>query len=489
MATALDKDLDILDAGDETEIGEKGITMSGGQKQRISLARALYSSARFILMDDCLSAVDSHTAQWIYQYGIAGELMNGRTRILVTHNVSLTLPSAKHVVVMDNGRIKAQGDPEKILKHKGFGEETDSIRNSLLRSEANTPVGSAAPSRVSSRTNILSAAQENQVDGDDATTDALLAQKENDRKKEAGRLVQEEEKASGSVDWRVYKVYLDSLGPWWYWVLIVVSFIVQQGAQVCQSYWIREWAASYGTHKTEITLFRNTFTSGQQSMIWGQSGLHGLPQIGFANQSLAVNDLHDIISGKGDMFYIIGYSIIGLIYVVLSFSRSLLVYFGGLHASRVLFEKLLASVTRAKLRFLDTTPIGRVMNRFSKDMETVDQETTWVLISVLSDIITVTTIVVLITVITPAFLLAGIVITVIFAILGTAYLRSSVELKRLESVSRSPIFQHFGETLNGVSTIRAYGDEQRFIRENLRKVNDNNRPFLLLWVGILSGVC
>ena len=82
MATALEKDLEILDAGDETEVGEKGITMSGGQKQRISLARALYSSARFILMDDCLSAVDSHTAQWIYQYGIAGELMNGRTRIL-----------------------------------------------------------------------------------------------------------------------------------------------------------------------------------------------------------------------------------------------------------------------------------------------------------------------------------------------------------------------------------------------------------------------
>jgi ABC-type multidrug transport system fused ATPase/permease subunit len=115
-------------------------------------------------------------------------------------------------------------------------------------------------------------------------------------------------------------------------------------------------------------------------------------------------------------------------------------------------------------------------------METVDQETSWVLISVFSDILTVTTIVILISVITPAFLIAGAVITAIFTVIGIAYLRSSVELKRLESVSRSPIFQHFGETLNGVSTIRAYGDEQRFIRENLRKINDNNRPFILLWV-------
>jgi ABC-type multidrug transport system fused ATPase/permease subunit len=196
----------------------------------------------------------------------------------------------------------------------------------------------------------------------------------------------------------------------------------------------------------------------------------------------------DGIAGRSDTFYIVGYSIIGFTYVLLSFGRTMLVFFGGLHASRVLFEKLLASITSAKLRFSDTTPMGRIMNRFSKDIETVDQETSWVLISVFSDILTVTTIVVLISVITPAFLLAGIVITIIFVLIGTAYLRSSVELKRLESVSRSPIFQHFGETLNGVATIRAYGDEERFIRENLRKVNDNNRPFMLLWV-CLCGFC
>ena len=489
MATALEKDLEILEAGDETEVGEKGITMSGGQKQRISLARALYSSARFILMDDCLSAVDSHTAQWIYQYGIADELMDGRTRILVTHNVALTLPSAKHVVVLDNGRIKSQGGPEMILKKKAFGEETESIRNSLLRSNAATPISSAPPSRVASKTNIADLERpsrrhepENQADSDDATTEALIAQKEAEKKKAAGRLVQDEEKASGSVDWRVYKVYLDSLGPWWYWVLILLGFLLQQGTQVFQSYWIRAWAASYGTHKTDIVLQRYTFAAGEQSMYWGQSQVHGLPQMGQANHTLQMYDIGDSIKGKDDMFYIIGYSIIGLIYVLISFTRSLLVFYGGLRASRVLFQRLLASVTSAKLRFFDTTPIGRVMNRFSKDMETVDQETSWVLISVFSDILTVTTIVILISVITPAFLIAGAVITAIFTVIGIAYLRSSVELKRLESVSRSPIFQHFGETLNGVSTIRAYGDEQRFIRENLRKVNDNNRPFILLWV-------
>jgi ABC-type multidrug transport system fused ATPase/permease subunit len=236
----------------------------------------------------------------------------------------------------------------------------------------------------------------------------------------------------------------------------------------------------------DIILQRTTFAAGAHTMIWGNSLAYGFPQMSPANHTVAINDIGDVISGKSDIFYIVGYSVVGFTYVFISFLRSMLVFYGGLHASRVLFEKLLISVTHAKLRFFDTTPIGRIMNRFSKDMETVDQETAWVLISVFSDILTVTTIVVLITVITPGFLVAAVVITAIFVVIGMAYLRSSVELKRLESVSRSPIFQHFGETLNGVSTIRAYGDEQRFIRENLRKINDNNRPFMLLWVLPLS---
>jgi ABC-type multidrug transport system fused ATPase/permease subunit len=478
--TALEKDLQILDGGDETEVGEKGITISGGQKQRISLARALYSSARYILLDDCLSAVDSHTAQWIYQYALAGDLMSGRTRILVTHNVALTLPSAKHVVILDNGRIRAQGTPEEVIRRKGFGEETDSIKASLLRSGGTTPLPSQPPSRVQSTTTLV-AAGGNQADGNTATAKALMAKKEADRKK-AGRLVQAEEKAEGSVNWRVYRVYLESLGPWWYWIIVILTILAQQGSQVFQTYWIRVWAASYGTQKTDLAFSRDFFAAGSQSSIWGNSITYGFPQVGEKSTSVNVEGINDFLMGRDPMFYIIGYTVVGLIYVGFTFIRSMLVVYGSVRAGRTLFEKLLASVTHAKLRFFDTTPIGRVMNRFSKDMETIDQETAWVLFCVLFDLTSVTTIVILITAVTPAFLLAGVLIVCLFTVIGLAYLRSSVELKRLESISRSPIFQHFGETLNGVSTIRAYGDEQRFIRENLQRINDNNRPFTLLWV-------
>jgi ABC-type multidrug transport system fused ATPase/permease subunit len=89
--------------------------------------------------------------------------------------------------------------------------------------------------------------------------------------------------------------------------------------------------------------------------------------------------------------------------------------------------------------------------------------------------------VVIITFVTPLFLLAGFVIAIVFCVVGALYLNTSRDLKRLESVQRSPLFQQFGETLTGMTTIRAYGDERRFIRENLAKINSQSRPFIYLW--------
>ena len=120
---ALERDLEILDAGDQTLVGEKGITLSGGQKQRISLARAMYSNSKHILLDDCLSAVDAHTAKHIFEEALTGDLMDHRTCILVSHNVALTAPLASRVVVLDNGKIAAQGTPQQIFESGVLGDE------------------------------------------------------------------------------------------------------------------------------------------------------------------------------------------------------------------------------------------------------------------------------------------------------------------------------------------------------------------------------
>jgi ABC-type multidrug transport system fused ATPase/permease subunit len=113
---SLKRDLSLFDAGDATEIGERGLTLSGGQKARIALARAVYSSAKVILLDDILAALDVHTSVWIVTKCLKGDLLKGRTILLVTHNIALTSPIADYVVSMGaDGRIVSQGPPASAL--------------------------------------------------------------------------------------------------------------------------------------------------------------------------------------------------------------------------------------------------------------------------------------------------------------------------------------------------------------------------------------
>ncbi|CRK44825.1 hypothetical protein BN1723_019564, partial [Verticillium longisporum] len=139
------------------------------------------------------------------------------------------------------------------------------------------------------------------------------------------------------------------------------------------------------------------------------------------------------------------------------------------------------AVSRAKFKFFDVTPLGQLMNRFSKDLEAVDQEVAPIAIGVIGCALGIVVTVALIAFITPGFLIAGVFITIAYWLVGSFYLRASRDLKRLEAVQRSPLFQQFSETLSGMTTIRAYGDERRFIRENLTKINTQSRPFIYMW--------
>ena len=118
-ACALQADLEVLSAGDETEIGEKGINLSGGQKQRVSLARASYSNADIFLLDDPLSAVDSHVGKHIFEKVIGSDgILSGKTRVLVTHSLTY-LPCTDKIIVMKDGKISEQGSYEELVSQKG----------------------------------------------------------------------------------------------------------------------------------------------------------------------------------------------------------------------------------------------------------------------------------------------------------------------------------------------------------------------------------
>ncbi|KAI0108580.1 multidrug resistance-associated protein [Nemania sp. FL0031] len=475
VACALQRDLEILDNGDETLVGENGITLSGGQKQRISLARAVYSNSQHLLLDDCLSAVDSHTAKWIFSNCINGPLMKGRTCILVTHNTTLCVPLSDYVVLLDNGRIAAQGPSLEVIESGKLGEE---IRNkSRPGSQPVSRIPSRAPSSVGEESGdtLINDGGEENVNGN-------AAAKKTVQKQDAMR----EEKATGAVKWPVMKLYLSAMGRWWFWVVAVVVFTTQQLSGVASNIWIKEWANQYVSGVDAVS--RIQFSIASQNSISVSVSRSYFASIAQYAQDTAVGMFGpspdysgmDVPEVNVD-YYLMILALIGLTGAFLALLRDLWLFFGSLTASWKLHKRLMTAVSRAKFKFFDVTPLGQLMNRFSKDLEAVDQEVAGVAIGVMTCAMGIAITVVLIAAITPGFLVAAVFITALFVFVAMFYLRASRDLKRLESVNRSPLFQQFGETLSGVTTIRAYGDERRFIRDNLARINKQSRPFIFLW--------
>lgn len=481
-ACALERDLEILDSGDSTLVGDKGITLSGGQKQRISLARALYCNSRHVLLDDCLSAVDSHTAKHIFEHCIMGPLMFGRTCILVTHNIALCVPRSHYVVTLSNGKVSAQGSPDELMASGAFGDE-------LLRSRPGSKDGSKTHSRNLSAFDLNERANKDANGHNPEANGAAKGPELGSKGQNKSANTRTEGKATGSVNIKVIKMYLVAMGPWHYWLLAFFAFLLQQVGSVACNVWIRAWANRYTRSIQRVDIMAsqpNLHTSDffygaafSSSSFSSSTSFWNLP---FSAQlSSSINTMADSDEKIDAWYYLIIYAWLGLFYIFISLVREGYIFWGSLRASSKLHTFLLQSVSRARLQFFDTTPLGQLMNRFSKDIEAVDQDVAPVAVGVLGCLFSMISIVALISVITPGFLIAGFFITVIYFAIGQFYLRSSRDLKRLESVQRSPLYQQFGETLSGIVTIRAYGDERRFARDNQSLVDTYNRPFIYLW--------
>ncbi|KAF4548114.1 ATP-dependent bile acid permease-like protein [Elsinoe fawcettii] len=503
VACSLQRDLEILDKGDQTLVGEKGVTLSGGQKQRISLARALYCRARHVLLDDVLSAVDAHTAKWIFDKAIMGPLMYHRTCILVTHNTQLCVPRADFAVVMDNGRIASQGSATKVIDSGKLSEDLSKSR----------PV-SRAPSRIPSRVpsdvggdneNLIDQSNNEHINGDangngiptEYRDGADLVRVVSNKQipgiaPEVSTAMPQEEKAVGSVSFKIIFMYLRYMGGFWYWTVACLAFALQQLSQVGTNVWIRQWANAYGDRQeyatfgstavntTSLTHLRGTFGINYScvksgSCLWPMSFSTSTPSNDFGVQSTTSAE------GVNDAYYLGIYAVIGITYMLVTLLRVGWVFVGSILASKRIHHRLIETVLHAKFRFFDSTPLGQIMNRFSKDIELVDQEIAPVAEGVVHCLASIITIIILISVITPQFLIAAVFISILYFLIGSFYINSSRDLKRLESVQRSPLYQQFGETLSGMTTIRAYSDERRFVRENIQKINTHSRPFIFLW--------
>ncbi|KAI8353036.1 P-loop containing nucleoside triphosphate hydrolase protein [Mortierella sp. GBAus27b] len=436
-ACCLRPDFDMLPGGDMTEVGERGINLSGGQKARISLARAVYARADVYLLDDPLSAVDAHVGKAIFEKVIGPRgLLAGKTRVLVTHQIKY-LAQSNSIVMLREGKIVEQGTYQDLLKKKGdvyqlvteFGKNEQHHHDNQEGSSTSSEREDATSTRRGSiaSTSSTGTLRRRSTESTEEPNDA----KDTNKKDTKNNIIVEEERNQGSVNIAIYWAYAKacSLAA----VLVyILSMLLAEIIQVSMTLWLSHWSKDTGSGTTD----------------------------------------------HGPFYYLGIYAIIGITYSILIVAQNVLIQvYCGLRSSRILHEKMLKGVIRSPMMFFDTTPMGRILNRFSKDQATVDDTLPRVVSGYAHNVFSVISIFAVITFSTPAVVMIIVPLWVVYLYLQRYFLATSRELRRLDSISRSPIFAYFQETIGGISTIRAYRQQTRFIKGNEDRVDNNMRAF------------
>uniref|UniRef100_A0A6Q2XEW5 ATP-binding cassette, sub-family C (CFTR/MRP), member 2 n=1 Tax=Esox lucius TaxID=8010 RepID=A0A6Q2XEW5_ESOLU len=452
-ACALMPDLELLPGGVHTEIGEKGINLSGGQKQRVSLARAVYSKADVYLLDDPLSAVDSHVGKHLFDEVVGRRgLLKDKTRILVTHGVSF-LPYVDEIVVLKNGCVSEVGSYQNLKDSKGAFSEflntyakedgkknTGGVTGDLFPDGQEAQPDAPPEDIVSTTLKRESSIRRSQRNGRLRKKNYLKKTKPTpgDEIKKGQRLIEKETMETGQVKFSVYLQYLRSMG-WCYTSMVFLVYFIQNVAFIGQNLWLSDWT------NDAVEYYNMTYPNWKRDTRIGVFGALGMAQ---------------------GLFVFLG---------------TLLLANGSINASRILHSQLLKNILRVPMVFFDTTPSGRVVNRFAKDIFTVDEAIpqsfrSWIMcfLGVLGTLFAIC-------LATPIFTAIIIPLAVIYYFVQRFYVATSRQLRRLDSVSRSPIYSHFGETMSGLSVIRAYGHQDRFLKHN-EKVIDENLKSVYPWV-------
>ena len=465
-ACALTEDLKTLPDGDQTEVGERGISLSGGQKARVTLARAVYARADVYLLDDCLSAVDQHVGRHLIENVLGSKgLLAGKTRILATNSIPV-LFEADFVTLLRDGKVLEKGTFEQLIAMKG--EVANLIRTANNEEEQETP----SPSLDDSTESTSLESEDSNTVFDIGTGDSTMGEKDqegvvqlapiranagtgrrasNNTLRRAstasfrgprGKVTDEEgdgvkSKQSkefseqGKVKWNVYLEYAKTSN------LIAVciyltTLVAAQTAQIGGSLWLKQWS--------------------EVNQRYG-----GNPQVG---KYIGI-------------YFAFGIGGAGLVVI----QTLILWIFCSIEASRKLHERMAYAIFRSPMSFFETTPSGRILNRFSSDIYRVDEvlSRTFNMLFVNSARAFYTLI--LIAASTPVFVALIIPLAAIYLYIQRYYLRTSRELKRLDSISRSPIYAHFQESLGGITTIRAYRQQGRFALENEWRVDANLRAY------------
>lgn len=376
------QDLAILPDGDLTEIGAKGINLSGGQRWRVTVARALYSRAEILILDDIFSAVDAHVGRHIFQEGLVGELGHGRTRVLATHHVEMVTTKARYMIKLGRGGI---------------------VEDTVLRS----------PSEINTRP------QKETEQTAKAFTEVQT------RPQLPKKFVVEEAKERGMIKWATYRAYIDAFGGYTFCLAALGTFATTQAMMLGRAWFLKLWTEDY---QRESDAF-----PGKDG---GQTHL-----------------------------YLVMYACLSVAASVTSGIQSLCIVVGVIRASGRLFQRLTFVVLRAPLRWLDTVPLGRIINRFVGDFATVDGPLSKKITYFWTAVMSLGATVFASMFVSTFMLLPSFIIGMVSIWYGQQYLLGARDLKRLEANAKSPMFELYGSVLIGLSTIRSFGVTEKYEKD------------------------
>lgn len=451
-ACALTKDLEMLPDGDLTDIGANGVNLSGGQRWRVSFARALYSRAGLLVMDDIFSALDAHTGRYVFQNALTGLLGEGRTRILVTHHVALCLPRTDYSVLLENGCVKYAGTIEELRKsnhlkdilreeqaaaeqdHDAATEETDDLldpeETGLQKVISNTP---------------------RQTQPDQYLNNGTA------KKADPKKFIEDEKREVGSINLSVYRKYIALAFNPFTFVITISIFLGYATLMIGRGWWINVWAGDSS----------RTQAHAEQ--------IHTLLQQSFARPT----PVHDDNNLK---LYLGVYIAISLVATTLGTLRYFFIFSASIRASRNFFNGLTFAVLRAPLRWLDTVPLGRILNRFTSDFHLIDSRIGYDVAFFIGSMLEVGGVMVAGILVSPLVIVLAAILLIFCLKLAFTYLAGAREIKRLESTAKSPVFEQFGSSLAGLITIRAFSKTDTFIDIIYDKINDHAQAWWVMWL-------
>nr|XP_012224795.1 PREDICTED: probable multidrug resistance-associated protein lethal(2)03659 [Linepithema humile]XP_012224797.1 PREDICTED: probable multidrug resistance-associated protein lethal(2)03659 [Linepithema humile]XP_012224798.1 PREDICTED: probable multidrug resistance-associated protein lethal(2)03659 [Linepithema humile]XP_012224799.1 PREDICTED: probable multidrug resistance-associated protein lethal(2)03659 [Linepithema humile]XP_012224800.1 PREDICTED: probable multidrug resistance-associated prot len=397
----MESDICSFPHGDSTAVGERGINLSGGQRARINLARAIYKDADIYLLDDPLSAVDSHVSKRLIDDCICGYLKD-KTRILVTHQLQY-LQLADQIVVMNNGAIKQKGTFNEL---QALGLDFMKLLKTTEPASKEADVGRPESRRRSS---------------------ARCETKSGDEDSDVSPVEMREIAAKGHLSRDVFFAYFKASKKPFMIAMMILIFLVNQIVSGGSDYFVAFWV-------------------NVESNSWHES------------DNLTKEFLWDGPLSRDSMIYIYSAMIVG---IILLWQLQTIVYFTVCMWSSVnLHSDMFHSILRTTMYFYNTNPAGRILNRFARDINIVDTMLSMCIFDIIVIGLILITVVIMVIAVTPWLAIPTMVCTCIFVFFRSIYICTSRNIKRLEGTTRSPIFDHLGASLQGLTTIRAFNAEE-----------------------------